>query len=96
MNDQRSLIEQLQDLRELANKNGLYDAANWVQLHMNILKLQRTTCIKDIKIVREAFEEFDNLDCGNAKQKEENINFICNKYGISRAELIEYEQAYKR
>lgn len=31
MNDQRSLLEQLIDLRQLADKAGLYDAADFIQ-----------------------------------------------------------------
>lgn len=31
MPDQRSLIEQLMDLYDLAVENGLYDAADWLQ-----------------------------------------------------------------
>lgn len=30
MNDQRSLLDQLRELIELANKNGLYDAADFL------------------------------------------------------------------
>lgn len=32
--DQRSVTAQLQDLIPLANQNGLYDAADWVQTHL--------------------------------------------------------------
>lgn len=31
MPDQRSTFDQLLTLRELANKNGLYDAADWLK-----------------------------------------------------------------
>jgi hypothetical protein len=96
MNDQKSLVEQLQDVVNLANKNDLYDAADWVQNHINLLELRGITCIKDIKVVRKAFEEFDNLNCNNTKKRESNINFVCTKYKISKAELIEYEQNYSR
>ena len=34
MNDQRSTTDQLQSLIELANKNGLYDAADWVKTRL--------------------------------------------------------------
>lgn len=30
MNDQRSVTEQLRELVALANKTGLYDAADWI------------------------------------------------------------------
>jgi hypothetical protein len=30
MNDQRSVTDQMRDLVQLANRNGLYDAADWV------------------------------------------------------------------
>lgn len=32
--EERSLLEQLGDLIALANKEGLYDAANWVKANM--------------------------------------------------------------
>lgn len=35
MNDQRSLTDQLWSLVKLANKNGHYDAADWVKNHLD-------------------------------------------------------------
>jgi hypothetical protein len=34
MNDQRSVTDQLETLLSLANKNGLYDAADWLKTRM--------------------------------------------------------------
>jgi hypothetical protein len=34
MPDQRSVTDQLKTLLELANKNGLYDAADWLKQRM--------------------------------------------------------------
>lgn len=36
MNDQRSLIEQLQDLVFIANKEGLYDAADFISNYVTV------------------------------------------------------------
>lgn len=35
MNDQRSLLDQLKSLHGIATKNGLYDAADWLKLHLD-------------------------------------------------------------
>jgi len=42
LNDQRSLTAQLRDLVLLANKNGLYDAADWVETHLRQSQYQPT------------------------------------------------------
>lgn len=38
MNDQRSLMDQLETLYGLANKNGLYDAADWLRLKLDRMR----------------------------------------------------------
>ena len=38
MNDQRSLTDQLETLYGLANKNGLYDAADWLRAKLDSAK----------------------------------------------------------
>jgi hypothetical protein len=49
MNDQRSVTDQLQDLITLANKNGLYDAADWVQSRMKVpTEAEATAAVADL------------------------------------------------
>ena len=40
MNDQRSTYDQLLDLITLANKHGLYDAADWIRGQMDAAGLR--------------------------------------------------------
>lgn len=58
MNDQRSLQDQLQSLLQLANQNGLYDAADWLSRQIPCLpketkRLPKGTKIGEIKAGRE-------------------------------------------
>jgi hypothetical protein len=49
MNDQRSLYDQLKTLVPIANKHGLYDAADWLKLVCQ--KLNRGDKGKQSKVV---------------------------------------------
>ena len=44
MNDQRSLNDQLKSLIELANENGLYDAADWIE--STLIKMEHDNFIR--------------------------------------------------
>lgn len=94
MNDQRSLIEQLTVLVDIANKNCLYDAVNFIESHLSTLSPQKTTCITDLEQVKNAFEELDSMNYKNLEEKRRDQNRVCIKYRISMAELIEYEKYY--
>jgi hypothetical protein len=55
LQDQRSLIDQLKDLVPLANKHGLYDAADWLSSHLRLRDFNAS--LRDRVIQRYAYTQ---------------------------------------